>query len=64
MLALLPFFAFNYLFSALCQGKTALFSANQNQVIFFMYIINAEKSSDYVQDADVSRFADLHHCIL
>ena len=28
MLALLPFFAFNYLFSALCWGKTALFSAN------------------------------------
>ena len=34
MLALLPFFAFNYLFSALCWGKTALLSANQNRVIF------------------------------
>ena len=34
MLALLLFFAFTYLFSALCYGKTALFSANQNRVIF------------------------------
>ena len=39
MLALLPFFAFNYLFSAQCLGKTALFSANQNRVIFWCILL-------------------------
>ena len=40
MLALLPSFAFKYLSSALCYRKTALFSANQNRVNFFMNIIS------------------------
>ena len=43
MLVLLPFFAFNYLFSALYKGITALFSVNQNQVIFSCILFMSKK---------------------
>ena len=43
-----------------CGIVRQLLYGSWNAILLF----HVEKSSDYVKDADVSRFADLHHCLL